>query len=391
MGVARSFNAHIIKPMESIFQSWQRKWLYKLLTFTYVFGPVAGVIAAVYLLWQQYVFPSDILLLLVFWVLTSLGVTIGYHRMLTHDAFKAPDVVRGIFLVLGCMAMAGPPLRWAANHIEHHAHADHEGDPHSPLEGFWHAHFGWILMNDRLRSNISYGAHLATDPVNLFVSRTAVFWTVLSLLLPYLLGGWTGLVWAGGVRIFLANHITWSVNSVCHMFGRREFETSDESRNNWVVGLLALGEGWHNNHHAFPRNAFHGLRWYQFDFSGTVIALLEFFGLASDVQRVSPEAVLAHKERGATMMLSLQEFREELARSIEAGREEISKMFAMLPPENVAAVRFVEVHVMKRLSEIQEYLRKRRNIRRRALEKRREEVHELLREAKRRLKMLSVA
>jgi stearoyl-CoA desaturase (delta-9 desaturase) len=185
------------------------------------------------------------------------------------------------------MAVEGPAIEWASTHIKHHAHADQEGDPHSPVEGFFHAHLGW-MFKDPDPNTALYGRHLLHDPLVVFVNRTSVLWVALSLLIPFLIGGWTGLLWGGLVRIFLTHHVTWSVNSVCHTFGKRAFETPDQSHNEWLVGLLAFGEGWHNNHHAFPRSAFHGLRWWQLDLSGSIIWVLERCGLAKEVYRVTP-------------------------------------------------------------------------------------------------------
>jgi stearoyl-CoA desaturase (delta-9 desaturase) len=207
--------------------------------------------------------------------------------MLTHRSFQPHPVVKFIFLVLGSMAVEGPALEWAATHIKHHAHSDREGDPHSPVEGFWHAHMGWMFNRSFADPNV-YCRNLVKDPIVIFVSRTFIFWVILSLAIPFAIGGWTGLLWGGLVRIFITHHITWSVNSVCHTFGKREFDTRDQSRNEWIVGLLGLGEGWHNNHHAFPRSAFHGLHWWQFDLSGYVIWTLERVGLVRDVYRVTP-------------------------------------------------------------------------------------------------------
>ncbi len=253
--------------------------------------PFLATLFAIELLWQRAVNWTDLALLVAFNLLAGLGVTVGYHRMLTHRSFQPHPVVKFIFLVFGSMAVEGPALEWAATHIKHHAHSDREGDPHSPVEGFWHAHMGWMFNRSFADPNI-YCRNLVKDPIVVFVSRTFIFWVILSLAIPFAIGGWTGLLWGGLVRIFLTHHITWSVNSVCHTFGKREFETRDQSRNEWIVGLLGLGEGWHNNHHAFPRSAFHGLHWWQFDLSGYVIWTLERVGLVRDVYRVSP-AMLA--------------------------------------------------------------------------------------------------
>ncbi|HEY6286817.1 MAG TPA: acyl-CoA desaturase [Ktedonobacteraceae bacterium] len=259
----------------------------KIVMLVVVVLPFLATLFAIALLWQRAVNWTDIALLIAFNVIAGLGVTIGYHRMLTHRSFQPNPVVKFIFLAFGSMAVEGPALQWAATHIKHHAHSDREGDPHSPVEGFWHAHMGWMFKTNDADPNV-YCRNLVRDPMVVFMSSTFFLWVILSLAIPFAIGGWTGLLWGGLVRIFFTHHITWSVNSVCHTFGKREFETRDQSRNEWVVGLLGFGEGWHNNHHAFPRSAFHGLHWWQFDLSGYVIWTLERVGLVRDVYRVSP-------------------------------------------------------------------------------------------------------
>ncbi len=248
--------------------------------------PLLATVLAIVLLWQRAVHWSDLALLAVMYTLIALGVTVGFHRMLTHRSFQPHPVVKCVLLILGSMSFEGAALEWAATHIKHHAQSDRPGDPHSPLEGFFHAHIGWLFGD--LADPTVYCRHLLKDKQIVFISRTFLLWSMLALLIPFAIGGWSGLLWGGLVRMFLTHHITWSVNSVCHTFGKREFETNDRSRNEWVVGLLAFGEGWHNNHHAFPRSAFHGLHWWQFDLSGYLIWTLERFGLARDVYRVSP-------------------------------------------------------------------------------------------------------
>ena len=267
--------------------------LYKVVVLVLVIVPLLATLFAIWLLWAHAVHGSDVVLLLTTYSLTALGVTIGYHRMLTHRSFRPHPVVKFLLLVLGSMSLEGSTISWAATHLKHHAQADREGDPHSPVEGFFHAHIGWMFSDDTADPN-TYCRHLLQDRMIVFVNRTFLLWSVLSLVIPFVLGGWTGLLWGGLVRIFLTHHVTWSVNSVCHTFGRRAFNTNDQSRNEWVVGLLAFGEGWHNNHHAFPRSAFHGLRWWQFDLSGYVIRGLERIGLAHDVYRI-PSNVMARR------------------------------------------------------------------------------------------------
>lgn len=267
--------------------------LFKAVILIVVVVPLLATALAIRLLWERAVSWSDLILFAILYSVVALGVTVGFHRMLTHRSFRPHPVVKFLLLVLGSMSLEGPAVQWASTHIKHHADSDKEGDPHSPVEGFFHAHLGW-MFKDRDADPKVYGRHLLSDPIVMFVSQTFVVWVVLSLAIPFaiggLLGGWrgalTGLLWGGLVRIFLNHHVTWSVNSVCHTLGKREFETTDRSRNEWVVGLLAFGEGWHNNHHAFPRSAFHGLHWWQFDLSGYLIWTLERLGLAQDVYRV---------------------------------------------------------------------------------------------------------
>ena len=269
--------------------------IYQTIVLLAVIVPLLATGLAVRLLWQRAVHWSDLALLATMYTLVAIGVTVGYHRMLTHRSFTPHPAVKFLLLVLGSMALEGPAIQWTATHTKHHALADRPGDPHSPLDGFFHAHLGWIFAETDADPR-RYCRHLLRDRLVLFVSRTHLLWVVLAMAIPFaiggVLGGWagalTGLLWGGLVRQFLTHHVTWSVNSICHTFGKRAFETNDASRNEWIVGLLALGEGWHNNHHAFPRSAFHGLRWWQFDLAGYVIRLLERLGLAHDVYRVPP-------------------------------------------------------------------------------------------------------
>jgi stearoyl-CoA desaturase (delta-9 desaturase) len=258
--------------------------------------PLIAFFVAIWTLWERWVSWNEIILLAVMYVLTALGITIGFHRMLTHRSFEAHPVVKFIFLVLGTMTLQGQCHEWASIHIKHHAHTDEDDDPHSPLHGFFHAHMGWMFTGKNADFE-TYGKWMLKDPIVMFVGNTWYVWVLLGLLIPYLIGGWLGLLWAGLVRIFLLNHVTWCVNSVCHTFGNRMFVTEDASRNQWLVGLLAMGEGWHNNHHAFPRSAFHGMRWYQFDMSSYVIWALEKIGLVWNVQRVPEERKQARLNR----------------------------------------------------------------------------------------------
>ena len=295
--------SHIGK-MQPVWYSLTMKKAYsKQYILVIVIVPFLGTLLAIALLWQRAVYWSDLALLGAMYALTAFGLTAGFHRMLTHRSFQAHPVVKGILLVLGSMAVAGPPIEFAATHIRHHALSDREGDPHSPAEGLFHAHLGW-LFKDRFADPQVYCRPLLKDALVVFVDRSFLLWVILSLALPFALGGWTGLLWGGLVRIFLGHHISFSVNSICHTFGKREFETNDRSRNQWIVGVLAFGEGWHNNHHAFPRSAFHGLHWWQFDLSGYLIWMLERLGLAHDVYRVSPAMLARASSREADPVAS---------------------------------------------------------------------------------------
>jgi stearoyl-CoA desaturase (Delta-9 desaturase) len=274
----------------------------KAITLVAILGPLAGLIAAIALLWGVAFDWVHLALLGAMYILTGLGITVGYHRLFTHRSFEAPAPVRFALGVLGSMAAQGPVLYWAAVHRCHHRFSDREEDPHSPhgkgggawgvLKGFWHAHMGWLLRPDP-PGLTRYVTDLERDRVVRWVSRTCGLWLVLGLVLPGVLGGlltlsWTGVLlgflWGGLVRVFLLHHLTWSINSVCHLWGYRTFRTPDQSRNNPVMGLLGLGEGWHNNHHAFPSSARHGLRAWELDTSYLVIRFLEVCRLARAVR-----------------------------------------------------------------------------------------------------------
>jgi stearoyl-CoA desaturase (delta-9 desaturase) len=267
--------------------------------------PFAGVITAIWLLWGSAVGVTDLVLFGSLYVLCALGITVGYHRMLTHRAFRAHPALRAVLLVFGSMAVQGNAIGWATDHRTHHAHSDKDGDPHSPHAGFAsgilgqvrglvHAHVGWMFHHERVADRNRWAKDLLDDPIIVFVDRTFVVWAVAGFALPFaiggLLGGWkgalTGLIWGGLVRVFVGHHITWSINSICHVFGQRPFLASDQSTNNWLLALPSLGESWHHNHHVFPSSAYHGLG-RQVDVSGICISAFERMGLASDVRRVS--------------------------------------------------------------------------------------------------------
>ncbi len=264
--------------------------------------PFLGIVALVVTLWGWGFDWVDLGLLLGMYTLTAVGITVGYHRLFTHRAFETNKVVQFLLAVLGSMAVEGPLLKWVAIHRRHHQCSDTPDDPHSPheqgdgflglLRGLWHAHVGWFFQPDP--PNLShYVRDLRQSETLRIASALFPLWATLSLLIPAALGGvithtWlgvvTGVVWGGLARIFLVHHVTWSINSICHLWGRQPFRTGDQSRNNFVFGVLGFGEGWHNNHHAFPTSPKFGLRWWQIDLGYWFICALVMLGLATRVR-----------------------------------------------------------------------------------------------------------
>jgi stearoyl-CoA desaturase (Delta-9 desaturase) len=270
----------------------------QIVTFLAVVLPFLGLILAIVLMWDHGFSWVQLGLLAGMYVLSLGGVGIGFHRLFTHRAFETNKFVKIIFGILGSMAVEGPLLKWVATHRRHHQLSDRNGDPHSPhlhgegfigfITGLWHAHVGWLFQPD-IPDLSRYVGDLTRERSLRWVSRLFVLWVALGLLIPSILGGlltmsWTGailgLIWGGLARIFIVHHVTWSINSVCHLWGSRPYRTTDLSRNNAIFGLLGMGEGWHNNHHAFPTSARHGLRWWQIDMSYVVIRTLALLGLA---------------------------------------------------------------------------------------------------------------
>lgn len=268
----------------------------------FVIGPLAGLAYAMWALWQQSIRPVDVLLLAVFAVITGLGTSLGYHRLLTHRSFRTTPWITGLSLAAGAMAVPSRPVDWAARHLEHHAHADRDGDPHSPIDGLLHAHVGWMFGVSAAKRE-RYCRRLMDDPVVMLIERTALVWLALGLAVPAVIDGWRGLLWGGIVRMAIHNHAMFAVNSICHAFGSQPFATGDESRNNRLIAVLAFGEGWHNNHHAFPAMAYHGMG-SRPDATGMVIRGLERLGLAWDVNRPNPAAVARRRVGDVTSVPS---------------------------------------------------------------------------------------
>ncbi|MDQ3319045.1 MAG: fatty acid desaturase [Actinomycetota bacterium] len=270
--------------------------------------PLGAFVAAVFLLWGSLVTWFDLVALAVAYTLTCIGITVGFHRLLTHRSFQTYRPVRYALAVFGTLAVEGSVIKWVADHRKHHDCADEEGDPHTPhgsgggvlgaLKGLWHAHVGWLFNTVGQADRHRYAPDLLKDRGMRLIDAADKPLMLAGLAIPFLLGllvkgtvtgGLLTLMWVGLVRVFLLHHATFSINSICHFFGRRRFATDDYSTNVGWLSLATFGESWHNNHHAFPTSAFHGLRRWELDLGGLFIRALERAGLAWEVVRVSPE------------------------------------------------------------------------------------------------------
>ena len=277
---------------------WQRLSILLIVTL-----PLVGVGAALWYGWGRGVSAVDVGLLVGFYAFTGLGITVGFHRLLTHQSFRVPQWVRVLFAVAGSMAIQGAVIDWVATHRRHHAYSDRPGDPHSPhvdfedgfrglFKGLWFSHTGWLFSPETTVQE-AWAPDLLKDRAIVRVNRAFPWLLLATFALPAVLGGLltmsfagalTGFLWGSLVRIFLLHHVTWSINSICHVFGTRPWAAHDESRNNPVMALLGFGEGWHNGHHAFPASARHGLRWWEFDISWVVIRTMQVLRLARDIK-----------------------------------------------------------------------------------------------------------
>lgn len=281
--------------------AWQRRS-----TLIITLLPFIGLIAAIWSLWGAGFSATDAGIALGFYVFTGLGVTIGFHRYFTHQGFTTSRPIRGLLAIAGSMAVQGSVISWVADHRRHHAYSDQEGDPHSPhletgeglkgiVKGLWHAHMGW-LFEDKTSAPERWCPDMVKDPMIAKIDRLFPLWLVLSFGLPPLLGflltgtlmgAVTAGLWGSLVRVFMLHHVTWSINSICHFYGERPFKSDDHSTNNWPLALISFGESWHNNHHAFPTAAVHGIKRWQIDTSGLLITAAEKLRLVKDVKRVS--------------------------------------------------------------------------------------------------------
>lgn len=285
----------------------------RFLTGTVTVLPILALFVVAWQLWNSLLGWHDLVVFFVCYLLTGFGITVGFHRLLTHRAFKCKTWVRAFWTVMGTAAIEGPVTAWVADHRKHHAFSDQEGDPHSPhvdhghglkgaLRGLAHAHVGWLFIHNQRANKERYAPDLIADPVISWIDRHTVHIILGGLAFPFALGfvlggfdvdaGLTGLLWGGLVRMLVIHHITYSINSLCHFFGRRNFETDDHSRNLAWLAPFSFGEAWHNNHHAFPTSARHGfVTWREklMDPSGIVISAMAKLGLAWDVVEITPE------------------------------------------------------------------------------------------------------
>jgi stearoyl-CoA desaturase (delta-9 desaturase) len=277
-------------------------------TLLFTIAPLAGVAFAIWTLWGTGISLLNFGLFAGFYLATGLGITVGFHRLFTHRSFKAPTPVRVVLAALGTMAVQGAVIDWCATHRRHHAFADQYGDPHSPhlakaagtkgvLIGLWHAHVGWLLDAEK-SDRREWTPDLMDDPAIRRVQRGAVWLFAASFLLPPMIGlavtgtlggAFTAFIWGSLVRIFLLHHVTWSINSICHFYGKEAYRARDESRNVWPMAAISFGESWHNNHHAFPWSARLGLRAWQVDPGWYTIRTLQWLGLARDVKVPTPQ------------------------------------------------------------------------------------------------------
>ena len=285
-------------------------------TFIGITLPVAGLVMAIVLSFVWGFSWVNVGIMVGMYLATFAGITVGFHRLFTHRSFQTIKPIQFVLGVLGSMTIQGPLADWVGRHRRHHQHSDSAGDPHSPyphgpglwglFRGFWHAHIGWAFSPMPTELD-RYAGDIRRSKMLRAVSALFPLWALLGMLIPSAIGlaflGWrgaiSGFLWGGLVRILLGHHITWCVNSVCHIWGKKPYASGDESRNNAVVGLLALGEGWHNNHHAFPSSARHGLRWWQIDISYYIIQALVFCRLAWKVRLPTAHELMMRGEEPA--------------------------------------------------------------------------------------------
>jgi stearoyl-CoA desaturase (delta-9 desaturase) len=256
----------------------------------------AGAVAALF----RFTWTALAVAVFLLWMATGLGISMGYHRLHTHRSYKVPLWLEYFFAVCGALTLEGGPIFWVATHRLHHQKSDLPGDPHSPRDGAWWAHMGWLLFGETKHNDTRRMAKYAPDLAKhrFYVLLNDYHWlpTVALAALLYVVGGLTLVLWGVCLRVVVGLHATWLVNSATHKWGSRRFATRDDSRNNWWVALITFGEGWHNNHHAHPSSARHGLAWYEFDVSWIQIQLLRRLGIARSIQVARLDSALAERE-----------------------------------------------------------------------------------------------
>jgi len=255
-----------------------------------------GAIAALFFFsWKNLIIAA-----VLYWMTIGFGIGMGYHRLLTHRSYRVPKIVEYFFAVCGTLTLEGGPIFWVATHRVHHQHSDKDGDPHTPRHGGFWAHVGWIIFGEAKHSDTKrmakYAPDLAKDPFYIWLNTWHVMPLVVLSVILYFVGGWSLVGWGTCLRVVLGLHATWLVNSATHMWGSRRFATKDDSRNSFWVAILTFGEGWHNNHHAHPTSARHGLAWYEVDVTWMHIWMLKKLGIAQNVKVAALDEKLAERE-----------------------------------------------------------------------------------------------
>jgi stearoyl-CoA desaturase (Delta-9 desaturase) len=314
-GIFQHANEPTGRPSHDDVEPVAHETLDRVLTGLVTVVPILALGFVAWQVWGDWFGRGDLIVLAIMYLISGLGITVGFHRLFTHRSFKTTRPLRLLLAIAGSMAIEGPIISWVADHRKHHAFSDRPGDPHSPhvehghglrgaLRGLAHAHVGWLFIHTQRGRRTRYAPDLLQDPLISWVDRTFFVWAIAGFAISFGLGvaiggsvlaGLTGLLWGGLVRILLLHHVTYSINSLCHYFGARPFETGDESRNLAWLAPFSLGEAWHNGHHAFPTSARHGLDRRQLDISAAIIAALERVGLAWDVVRIDPNKLAAKR------------------------------------------------------------------------------------------------
>jgi fatty-acid desaturase len=261
-----------------------------------IVGFHVGAIAALYFISWKLVAITAVL----YWMCTGLGISLGYHRLHTHRSYVVPQPLEFFFALCGALTLEGGPITWVATHRIHHQNSDKPGDPHSPHDGKWWSHVGWLIWGETMHNNTRAMSRYTPDLARhrFYIALNNYHWVPLVLMgaILYAIGGLPLFMWGIFVRVVFGWHATWLVNSATHLWGRRRFNTRDDSRNNWWVAMITFGEGWHNNHHAHPTSARHGLAWYEFDISWITLKLLRFFGIARNIRVAKVTTEMAERE-----------------------------------------------------------------------------------------------